>query len=752
MTRRRRPAAGGTTAAPRHEVPPPTVARRSAAALVVPALVLLVAALLHAVVHSNSLADTWISLAGGRHVAAQGPGDADPFSYASRPAAAAQLPADADAGTRLRAWLHPTGWINQNWLSHLVLHLVVRLGGENALLAWKAVVYAAVAALLVVAGRRHGAGAAASVLAAAAALEVARPLLEIRAQDHTNLVVAGLMVLMQVAATGDQRWWWGVPPLLAVWCNLHGGFVFGFIALAAYLGTGWLGRGRPSLGGGLATPVLKAGVTAAALAVVTSVAASPYRLANLTHLLEVTLGADASEWRGVGEWAPVWRIAAGDALPFVALATAWGVALVVVTFAGGRGRHRPGHAVAAGPDGGLAAGPLDLPAAAVAAVAVALALLSHRFVPIAAIIVAPQAAALLHRLAALRAPRRGAGTHRRGAMAPALAWTLAAAGALAVALPLVRLLAAPWPADDVRTSPLARLAHLHLRPAGACAFLTANRVEGRIWNFWEEGGYLAFCQEPTAAGGIPVLVTIDGRAQGAYPVSAFRRYLELRDGGPLGRSALAAGRLLTAAERREVLDWTRGQLAGLGVGLADIHEAQRHLTVSLVLQDLPQWQPVYADNEHTLLADTTSAAGEALTRRAAQGTIVFPDEFSRCLTGALRLRNSRSEADLLRLVALARQAHRLRPSARAVELAAAALPLAASRDQALAFLDEVVADFFAQRDRYRERDGYAGRVAAAQAALVLQRAAAGPEGGTLVARRLADLAAERAQLDRDVLF
>jgi hypothetical protein len=727
--------------------------------VVAAAVALLIVALLHVVVHSNTLPDTWISLAGGRHIAAHGVGDTDPFAFDSRPAASAALPADAPGSQRLWAWLHPTGWINQNWLSHLVLHLVTRAGGENTLLAWKAIVYGLVAALLFLASRLYGAGTTISLVVSAAALVVARPFLEIRAQDHTNLVVAGLMVLLRLAATRDRRWWWGVPPLFAVWCNLHGGFVFGFIALLVYLATGWLARDRLGLGRTLATPALRTGVLATACAVAASVVASPYRLANLSHLVEISIGANAAEWRIVQEWAPLWRVAPGDLGPFAALAVAWATALAMVARAPyGRGR-RAGTGSAALPGDPKGSDRLDVPATAVAATAVILALFSHRFLPIASIVLAPQLAGWVEQLVAHRAARRAAAATtarvslRSGRVAPALAWTLTGVAGTAFTVTLVRLLFAPWPADEVQTSPLARLAYRHLRPAGACAFLAANHVSGRIWNFWEEGGYLAYCQEPDAATGAnPVLVTIDARAQGAYPVTAFRRYLQIRDGGPAGQAALAAGRPLTAAEWREARDWTRGQLAGLGITLADVHEAQRHLTVSLVLGDLPEWQPVYADNEHTLLADTTSAAGTALAQAAAASTIVFPDEFSRCLTGALRLQASSSEADLERLVALARQAYRLRPAPRAVEMTVAALRAASTRGEAIAFLDEVVEDFFAQRERYRRQHGYARRVAAAYTALDLlqQVAPTGARQGD--GARLAEVAAERVRLEHDLLF
>jgi len=47
--------------------------------------------------------DTFISLAGGRHILAHGVNDVDPFSFDSRPSASA-------AGDHsLLAWLHPRG-------------------------------------------------------------------------------------------------------------------------------------------------------------------------------------------------------------------------------------------------------------------------------------------------------------------------------------------------------------------------------------------------------------------------------------------------------------------------------------------------------------------------------------------------------------------------------------------------------------------------------------------------------------------
>ncbi|TET83602.1 MAG: hypothetical protein E3J37_05120 [Anaerolineales bacterium] len=48
------------------------------------------------------------------------------------------------------------------------------------------------------------------------------------------LVGIFLWVLARARA-GNRAWLWGLPPLMALWSNLHGGFAIGFMLIAAYL-------------------------------------------------------------------------------------------------------------------------------------------------------------------------------------------------------------------------------------------------------------------------------------------------------------------------------------------------------------------------------------------------------------------------------------------------------------------------------------------------------------------------------------
>ncbi len=737
---------------PAREEPP----RRGRLSTVV-CLALLAFAVLYATVHMNTLSDTWISLAGGRHVLAHGVDDQDPFSFNSRPAADRVLATNASGWQRLQAWALPRGWINQNWLSHVILFAVWRAGGGDALLVWKLVLYAAVAAILVLAGKVRGASLAASATIAAAALAASRAYLEIRAQDHTNLVAAVVTLLLALAARRDRRWLWALPPVFGVWSNLHGGFVFGFAVIVIFLLAGALARRAPAFLRQLPPGVMTTGSVALATAVAASVVLSPYRLANITHPIEISVGTDATLWRTVTEWQPLWRDVDAAAVPFIVLTAAVvllmaGAVRAVRRTAAGRPQRAAAHRPAP------AATPFDLQDAAVVFFALAMAFLSRRFVPLASVIAAPPAAAWLSEALARRRARTAAAAAAAWARPTSVVAGLAVAAAFVwLGVRCERTYAGPWPFDFASASTIDRLSYAHLRPRGVCGFLAANGVAGRIWNFWEEGGYLSWCQPTSAATGrVPVQVFIDGRAQGAYPADALRAYYLLRAGGPAGQEADAQGRLMNPGELERARGWLRRQLAGDGVWLADVPYAQQDLPISLLLLNTESWQAVYADEEHTLLADTDTPDGRALSIGVDSGATRFPDAFSAALTRERRALGGRGGADTRRLLELARAVVAVHPSARAVRLLAAGAAAQPDRTGVAAFCREVVADFLASRARYRGQDGYGKRLQAVEAALEVlsetARAAGDRAGIDLLAGQLADISRDREETLRLALW
>jgi len=660
---------------------------------------LLVVAAIYAVTHMDQGIDTWISLAGGRDVVTHGVRDADPFSFNSR-----RPVTDANAaGPRMSDWLHPGGWINQNWLTHLLLYRLRDLGGLDALVVWKLVNYLLVAVVLALAGRALGAPWTWSALAAATALAVSRAYLSMRAQDVSNLLIALLVLVLAVAGRRSRQWAWALVPLFAVWANAHGGFIYGFIVMAVVLVPDVL---RARKAGGVPASERQRLVTliaATAAAVFVSAALSPYKLANLTHPLVISVSADAPRWRVVREWKPLFSNPVASPWPFVAFAVA-----AVLVFAA-RYRFAPS----------ATADRLAATGARVVLVSFLLALTSGRFVPVACITAAPFLATWLDGAGTALARRAGLETAAQKRLASrwvdALLWVAALASVLLVLPRAQRTYLAPWPHDEQRTGLFDRMTFSHQRPWGPCAFLAANGVSGRMWNFWDEGGFLASCQQPDGSGRPPVQIFIDGRAQAAYDVGALQSYLGLLNGD--GGAPVSGKDAAPPAELAALRSWTADRLRELGVWIALVPAGHQSTAIARAVVGLPGWKLVYIDPEHGLFVDTGDPLGRALSDRVADGSARYPSAASARLTAAFRLLPPATEADQRRAVDLARESYRARPSGLAVLCAIRAARTAAVRAEALRFCREVAEEFETNRQRHRAADGYALRLDAASTAL-----------------------------------
>jgi hypothetical protein len=620
-------------------------------------------------------------------------------------------------------------------LTHLLLHRLAGAGGTDALVWWKLLNYLLAAAALLAAARLQGASAAAALAATAAALAAGREHLSMRAQDVTNLLTAAMLLVLALARARGQRWLWALVPLFAVWANAHGGFVFGLVLLAILVVSDWRQRrrGARAVAGRPWDPLLSTAVAAAALAA--TVVASPYRLANLTHPLVITAGADSALWRVVSEWRPLFSTQLASPWPVVALAV-----VTLGLWAATSQRPRPAGA-APGHDGLLAVA------------AFALAIASARFVPLACVVVAPSLAGWLD--AALAPLLRRVGTRpARLALAAAL-WLAVLAATAAVATRVARTYLAPWPQDAARHGAFDRTTHGHQRPWGPCAFLAANAVRGRVWNFWDEGGFLATCQQPDAgSGAVPVQLFVDGRAQAAFDAGALRSYLDLLNGP--GRSDSRGASSERVEDLAALREWTARRLRELEVGFALVPAGRQRTAFARAVAGLPGWQVAYVDGEHTLFADGGRPDGGALLAAVDAGTARFPDEASAALTAAMRLLPPRSDGDRARAVELAAASYRARPSSLAVLAATRAAGTGAARADALAFCRTVAEEFTANRDRHRAAHGYGQRLDAAVVALeyvaVEARAAGQEDVGRWATSWLQAGRAEQQEIVRRVLW
>ena len=85
-----------------------------------------------------------------------------------------------------------------------------------------------------------------------------------------------------------------------------------------------------------------------------------------------------------------------------------------------------------------------------------------------------------------------------------------------------------WPADSKLTSVFMRMTASDAKQFYASQFIRDNKLQGNMFNYWTEGGFIAWGQTPDPnTGKTPLQLFMDGRAQAAYDVKTFDRWSEI---------------------------------------------------------------------------------------------------------------------------------------------------------------------------------------------------------------------------------
>ncbi len=364
-------------------------------------------------------------------------------------------------------------WMHHEWLWGVGYWLAFELHPQ--LVAWAnlALLFAVFGVAFAVA-LRHCGSAFGAGLALVGAAATSYWFLDIRPHEVTLLFV-GVFLL-----TRDQPWAkWLWPPLMVLWCNLHGGFVFGFGAIGLFALVETLRAsyrtGRIAIDWGLWLAVALTGL---------AFLCNPWGWRILEYPIAY-LDAD-SPFREILEWQPpgfsldprdfsgrfTWLLAAAVAGALVEL----------------RSARRDWYLLS------------------LAGVTCAMALTSRRFIPLFAVTALPLVATLFAALRELVAARLPGELRRRIELAAPLV-------ALALALALWR---------DVRLSPLLleRWTESQLYPHAALRYLRALAPGSRLLNHYNWGGFIML-HAPEFK------VLIDGRANTLYDDKTYLDYVAL---------------------------------------------------------------------------------------------------------------------------------------------------------------------------------------------------------------------------------
>jgi len=183
------------------------------------------------------------------------------------------------------------------------------------------------------------------------------------------------------------------------------------------------------------------------------------------------------------------------------------------------------------------------------------------------------------------------------------------------------------------------------KPFYAMKFIKDNKLEGNMFNYWTEGGFIAWGQEPDPnTGKTPLQLFMDGRAQAAYNRDTFDSWSYIMAGGLvthdiLGRIATKGGDL-TVDDYKDIGEWMNEQMkapenqAWVVMMPAVVFGGSRDkgsYHAMRALERHPDWRLVFLNNEQKLLVDITTPQGKKLFEGIFTGETVYPDDYHRNL-------------------------------------------------------------------------------------------------------------------------
>jgi len=178
-----------------------------------------------------------------------------------------------------------------------------------------------------------------------------------------------------------------------------------------------------------------------------------------------------------------------------------------------------------------------------------------------------------------------------------------------------------------------RMTASYLKPIEACRFIKANKISGRVFNYWTEGGAVALGQEPDPqTGQIPLKLFMDGRAQAAYNHDKFKLWQSIFSGGPTAQQLMIRKKDFSFKDYEEIGQWINEQLENYQVWVVLMPSSQQDSIFMKALAITENWKTVYLDNIQQMLVNCETPQGEKLISLILQDQASFPNEYTKNMT------------------------------------------------------------------------------------------------------------------------
>jgi hypothetical protein len=207
-------------------------------------------------------------------------------------------------------------WINHEWLAEVMMGAAYRIGGDFSLILLKLTLMGGIVWLLTVRLRRDGINSAVvrDTAVAVALILTIEQTRHVRPQLFSLLCFAAMIFCLTSSRNSSNQSLFVLPPLFAVWANLHGGWLVGGGILAVWAVSGALASGRE-----FALRLL-VGLASAAATLLT-----PYHI-HLWSFLRDTVGFSRAD---IVEWQPVYALGWLACVRWIATASLGAVGLIV---------------------------------------------------------------------------------------------------------------------------------------------------------------------------------------------------------------------------------------------------------------------------------------------------------------------------------------------------------------------------------------------------------------------------------------
>lgn len=697
----------------------------------------------HACSHMVAAGDTWVAMACGRHFSNHGVDTIEPFSANShRPG-----PTEKEL-QKFPEWFrpavkkfHPTGWINQNWGTHLMFYTLAKTFGSEGqynydmLIVWKFTVNILAVICIYYLGRLVGAEPFLAAVSAAFAMFVARTFIDVRPAVFSNLLAPLTVFVMSLAVYKNIKYIWLIIPVVLFWANVHGGYIYVFIMGVPFVALNLL----TSIPNKRFTSTGFKGVIHSVAAFITALIAmvvfNPFHLTNITHTYEISVSKNAESWRNVNEWHPAfeWSNPVGQETAFLVMFI---IIWIVIAFWFIARLFKPGLSgkrIRPESDPQLYKWPrIDLSLMAVTGLTVYMAIRSRRFIPIAAALACPVMAMMITQAIRMIGSRLSFNKDRRLIVPgrPAVLKTAIPMAAVLITLffgciwgaKFKRIYLDPWPDDNIRDSIFMRMTASNLKPFQACQFIRENKLSGRLFNHWTEGGAIAFGQEPDPeTGKVPLKLFMDGRSQAAYDHSKFLLHNYIKGGGPINRNAMLARRKLTSGDYVKMGKWIDAQMKYFKVWLIIMPVSQifdpRYNTFTRGLTTTKNWPVAYMDNYQYIFVDADTEKGGALINDVVNQKVKFPDEFTKNLTLGYNLLRLSDPKVQTRGFEHTKKALEIDPCRNAMINLTHAAGIGQLRQAANSYIQKYLKDFQDNKETYTKQGGYLKKLSAAIIAL-----------------------------------